>query len=107
MYSFAKDVLTTYREAGVDDKSGPALVSSLKKISKSGKFSIGGEHYKRVPSGYDANHPNAQLLKHNGLHTGMEMDIPELLYSRELLDFCYDKFKAMAPLNEWISESLG
>jgi hypothetical protein len=65
-------------------------------------YSYGGSHYKRVPRGYDANHPNSELLKHNGLFGSMETGIPEEFYSDKLVDYCFNIFKDMAPLHNWL-----
>jgi uncharacterized protein (TIGR02453 family) len=99
-YMFSKPLLKTYREAVVDKKSGPALVSAIKAVSKKGK--IGGKHYKKTPRGFDADHPNAEYLLYNGLHCMTETKIPDELYSEALVDYCFKWYKEMAPLHRWL-----
>jgi hypothetical protein len=70
-------------------------------------YEIGGRHYKRVPAGYDPGHPNAELLKHNGLYAGCELKIPEELFSARLVDFCFDRYEALAPLHRWLVRMAG
>jgi uncharacterized protein (TIGR02453 family) len=101
-YQFADAVIARYRKAVVDPKRGTELARLLEKILENKEFSLGGRHYQRVPAGFDPAHPNAELLKHNGLHVGFETRIPEDLYSARLVDYCFARFKAMAPLHDWL-----
>jgi Conserved hypothetical protein (DUF2461) len=61
-----------------------------------------GKHYKRIPKGYDPEHKNAELLLHNGMGTMTEYTIPDELYSAELIDWCFARYKEMAPLHKWL-----
>jgi uncharacterized protein (DUF2461 family) len=100
-YVFPDWLLIPYRKAVVDPKHGKELARLLKKVADRTDFMIGGRHYKRVPAGYDASHPNADLLLHNGLHAGREAAIPEEFFSPDLVDYCVDKFRPLAPLHRW------
>lgn len=101
-YMFSKPMLKTYRESVVDKKLGPALADAVKAVSKKGK--IGGKHYKQIPHGFDADHPNAEFLLYNGLHCMNEIKIPAELYSRELVNFCFKWYKSMLPLHKWLAD---
>ena len=105
-YMFPDAVLDRFRKAVVDPKRGRALARILAAIQADKGFELGGEHYKRVPAGFDPAHPNAALLKHRGLHVGFEAAIPEELYSPRLIDYCFEKYAAMAPLYAWLAKSL-
>lgn len=63
---------------------------------------LGGKHYKRIPGGYDSSHPNAELLLHNGLYAGCEIDIPDELYSDRLINYCWKRFYSLDPLHKWL-----
>ena len=102
-YMFPDWITERFRRAVVHPKCGKELASILKKIAQSSDFEIGGQHYKRVPPGYDPSHPNAPLLLHNGLHAGWETTTPEELFTPGLVDYCFDKFKPLAPLHRWLS----
>jgi hypothetical protein len=65
---------------------------------------LGGEHYKRVPLGYKPEPPNAELMRYNGLTAGSEVPIPEEFYSAALLDYSYQKFVEMYPIQHWLYE---
>ncbi|HDY87082.1 MAG TPA: DUF2461 domain-containing protein [bacterium] len=107
IYCFPKPILDKYREYVVHKKHGPALTKALKEVAANGSYNIGGSHYKRVPRGFDASHKNATLLLHNGLYTGVESDIPDELFSRNLLDYCFVRFNDMLPIHKWLLKLTG
>ena len=104
IHTFSKDLLKAYREAVVDQVSGPALVGAINQVSAKKVYRLGGKHYKRVPRGYDPEHANAELLLYSGLTAGLEELIPEEFYSQALLDYCYQKYAEMYPIQHWLFE---
>ena len=70
-------------------------------------FSVEGEHYKRVPAGFDPGHPNAELLKHKGLYASFETKVPEEFYSARLVDYCFERFEPIVPLHRWLMKLFG
>ncbi|MBN1292456.1 MAG: DUF2461 domain-containing protein [Candidatus Latescibacteria bacterium] len=102
IYCFPKPLLDRYREYVVHKTHGPALAKAIQKVTEASEYTLGGEHFKRVPRGYDADHKYAALLRHNGLYAGIDMAVPDELFSEELLDYCFDKFYQMKPLHEWL-----
>jgi uncharacterized protein (TIGR02453 family) len=105
-YMFPEWLVGHYRKAVVHPKYGKELATILKKISEFTDLELGGQHYKRVPAGYDASHPNAGLLLHNGLHAWWETAIPEEFFSPGLVDYCFKKFRRLAPLHRWCAALL-
>ena len=103
-YIFPKPILPKYREAVVDRHRGRALRKAIDAVAKSGDYALGGEHYKRVPRGFDPEHRNADLLRYNSMWAGIEMKIPKELYTPEIVDFCYAHYKNMNPLHRWLKE---
>lgn len=106
LYLFPKDLLPPYREALVDPRRGPALAAALAELRAAGPYDVGGAHLKRVPSGFDPQHPNAALLKHNGLWVGAEGAIPDELYRAELVDWCFERYRTLKPVHDWLVEVL-
>jgi len=102
IYRFPKRLLDRYRRMVVDPEYGGELSDILKKISKIKDCELGGKHYKRIPGGYDSSHPNAELLLHNGLYAGCEIDIPDELYYDRLINYCWKRFYSLAPLHKWL-----
>jgi uncharacterized protein (TIGR02453 family) len=101
MYGFQKDMLHTYRESVVDDLLGSELVEVIY-ILKSSGYEVGGEHYKRVPRNFDADHPRAEFLKFNTLYCSIADLNPELMTQPEFMDVAYGHWTKMAPLHHWL-----
>ena len=107
MYMFPDSLLPRYRRAVVDPKLGKDLSKILADIAKHKAYEIGGQHYKRVPAGYDPGHPSAELLKHNGLWVGYETKIPVEFYSARLVDYCFECYQPLVPLHRWLMKWAG
>jgi uncharacterized protein (TIGR02453 family) len=106
VYMMSAPLLARYRRAVADPKKGEELSRVVAMISRLNGFTLGGAHYKRVPAGFDPSHPNAELLKHTGLYASYETRIPPEFFSSRLLDYCYQRFKAAAPLHRWLVKNL-
>ena len=104
-YMFPKNLLTQYRDAVVDKELGPELGKAVKKVSGKG-YQVNGKHYKRIPQGYDADHPNAEFLLYNGLHAMVEEKIPQEFYSETLVDYAFAHYKNMLPLHRWLMKAV-
>ncbi|MGB6339048.1 MAG: DUF2461 domain-containing protein [Candidatus Aminicenantaceae bacterium] len=102
IYMFSPKQLTRYRKAVVDPEWGQDLSDILTKISRRKDFKSGEKHYKRIPSGFDPDHPNAELLLYNGIHVWEETAIPEEFYSVKFVDYCWKKFLPFLPLHAWL-----
>ena len=106
LYTFTKTHLEAYREAVIDEKTGRILCDAVEKVKAAGKYQIGGKHYKRTPRGYDESHPLAEYLLYNSLYAYIEEAIPDALFSKKLLDYCLHRFKEMAPIHQWLMDSI-
>jgi uncharacterized protein (TIGR02453 family) len=106
-YMFPDHVLARFRRAVVDPKAGRELAAILADIRKRVGFEVGGQHYTRVPVGFDPSHPNAELLKHNGLYVGVEGTVPGEFYSSRLVDYCFERYLPVVPLHRWLVKRLG
>jgi uncharacterized protein (TIGR02453 family) len=102
MYAFSRPLLTRYRRAVADPEYGPELAAIVRRIVRRPGHSLGGEQYKRIPAGCDADPDAAFLLRHAGLYAGWEGSIPAELYSPALVDYCLERFRPMAPLHRWL-----
>jgi len=106
LYNFPNDLLKPYRDAVSDHKKGPEVAKILKKITKNSSYKLGGNHYKRVPRGYDSENSNSGLLLHNGLYVYYEGPIPKEAYSSDFLDYSFCVFKDMLPLHNWLRDNI-
>jgi uncharacterized protein (TIGR02453 family) len=102
LYIIPRPLLERYRRAVADPEYGPELAAIVRKLLSRPGFTIGGEHFKRVPAGYDPDPAAAGLLRHSGLYAGYEIPIPAELHSTALVDYCFDRFKPMEPLHRWL-----
>lgn len=102
MYCFPKDLLKPFRDSVVDPGRGAELDKAIERIKRSGPYDIGGEHYKRVPAGYDVDSRNSGLLLHNGLYAYYERPLPREIYSSDFVDYCFKIFRDMSPLHFWL-----
>lgn len=102
---FPKSLLDLYRQAVVDKKQGATLKNAIKKITDRG-YLLGGKHYKKIPRGYDAEHPNAQYLLYNGLTARVEERVPDAFFSDAIVDHAYSHYTNMLPLHQWLKKAL-
>jgi len=107
LYVIPRPLLERYRRTVADPEYGPELAAIVRKLTARPGFTIGGEHYKRVPAGYDAAPEAAQLLRHAGLYAGWEVPIPAELHTPALIDYCWERFKPMEPLHRWLTALVG
>jgi uncharacterized protein (TIGR02453 family) len=103
IHVFQKPVLAGYRDAVVDDQLGGDLEAAIAAVRGAGDYTVGGEHYKRVPRGYEADHPRADLLRYNGLwaHTAASID-PATITTPDLVEISLEHCRNMAPLHHWL-----
>jgi len=106
-YYFVDQALARYRKAAVDPKLGRELAGIAAEILKRKGWELGGRHFKRVPQGFDAAHPNVDLLKHNGLYAGWEGRIPKEFYSADLIEFCFERYASILSLHRWLVKVFG
>lgn len=95
--------LAGYRSAVVDSERGPEIRDIIDRLVAEYAIDLGGRHYKRVPSGFDAKHANADLLLHNGLYAGRKVPVPAALHLPGAIDYCVDVYEDFAPLLNWLA----
>jgi uncharacterized protein (TIGR02453 family) len=101
-WHFDRAELDAFRDAVVDEELGSSLEDTIEVVRAAGAYTVGGEHYKRVPRGYDKDHPRSDLLRYNGLwaHTS-DLD-PAVITRPELVPTALEHCRNMAPLHNWI-----
>ena len=82
VHTFSKEKLILHRKA-VDKESGGEELSQLMAAIKTTGCQIGGDQYKRVPTGFEPEHPRADLLKNKDLHASISDLDPELITKSE------------------------
>jgi uncharacterized protein (TIGR02453 family) len=93
--------LSAFRNAVVDDPSGVRrLVDEPRFAATFGPLS--GETLKRVPAGFRADHPEAELLKHKDVTFGHRLSDADVL-SPGLPDVIVDSFEIAVPVMRWLA----
>jgi len=105
MFAFNKEGLELYRSAILDDKSGNELTKILAKLGSD--YTLNDQHYKRVPRGFDPEHPRSHLLQYNGLYAFPKKDLGvTLIKSKDLVPTVLEHFKTLTPLHQWLVKTL-
>jgi uncharacterized protein (TIGR02453 family) len=102
MHSFPKAFLHSYREAVSDDKLGAELEDVVQQIKGAGAYEFGEPHYKKVPRGFDPDHPRAELLRYNTFYSSSPKIKKSILSKPELVDNCLEHIEKMFPLHHWL-----
>jgi len=106
MHRFEKDQLDAFRNSVVDARAGKAMEKAIADIRSAGPYEIGGATRKTVPRGFDADHPRAQYLLHEGLYAGFETGDTKVAETAGFVDFCTGHLKAMWPISKWLLRSV-
>lgn len=101
-YMMEPDERARFR-AAIADERGEELAAIVKKLEKHGFTLESKDVLKKVPRGFDPDHPRADLLKRNGLVLTFPKMDKELLVSRKIADWLVAQTKHAAPLVEWIT----
>jgi uncharacterized protein (TIGR02453 family) len=105
MFTFTPTVLQAFRAAVDDDQTGAELDRVRRELEAQG-YGVQGQHYRRVPAGYDPHHPRAALLRHNALYLHPPVLTPDVVCSPQLVDVCLEHFTAMVPVYQWLVAAL-
>ena len=91
---------TAFRSAVDNGRQGAALSKVLEALEVS--YSINEPALKRVPRGYQAEHPRADLLRRKGLTVTLQQRLPEELCTDEFVAWCVGHFRNFLPLHRWL-----
>jgi uncharacterized protein (TIGR02453 family) len=106
MFVFAKDALQRFRAAIADQQLGAELVTMIDSLRAKAGYAVQGAYYKRVPAGYEPNHPRAALLRYQGLYVHPPRLGADVVCSATLVDRCFEHFQAIAPIQRWLIKVL-
>ena len=106
-YHLRPDQLERYRNAVADNRKGPKFADAVTALRKA-KYSVDArESLKRVPRGFDADHPRAELLKLKGIHVGREFGTPRWVHTKTAATKITETWKAADPVNTWLNKHVG
>jgi len=104
-HEMAADQLTRFRDA-VAGKEGDRLTRIVSALTKGG-YQVTEPRFKRVPPGYPADHPRADLLRRAGLMASRGFRPGPWLHTREAKDRVRQAWKDSKPLNAWLETNVG
>ncbi|MGO9835050.1 MAG: DUF2461 domain-containing protein [Polyangiaceae bacterium] len=104
LYMMDAPVLARYRSAVADDTRGKELVKIIAKLEKDGFIadSLHDDVLKKVPRGFDPEHPRGELLRRKSLGVSFPAIPKGMLASPKLLPWLVDYAKKVVPLVEWL-----
>jgi uncharacterized protein (TIGR02453 family) len=107
MWAMGPEDLARHRRALLDERSGRHLEKLLRPLVASGYRIISAAQLSRAPKGVDPLHPRAALLRHKGLALDFPPIPAPVRDSRELLEWCVDRARDVAPVVRWLLEHTG
>jgi uncharacterized protein (TIGR02453 family) len=105
-YQLAKDQLDRYRQAVVDDTSGPKLDRVTDKLAAAG-LGLSGDTLQRAPRGVDPTHPRIGLLRRKGLAAGIDLGAPDWLSTPRCADEVAAVWRRLRPMMSWLHAHVG
>ena len=101
------DQITRLRSAIVASASGEGLERILGELGSAG-YEVGEATLARVPSGFSADSPRAELLRYTMVHAlrRVSPEPPEFA-SAAFVGWCMEQFVAVKPLVDWLAETIG
>ncbi len=105
LYRFPKELLERYRKAVAGNGSGTELSRICGMLEEKG-YTIGTHHYKRVPRGFPTDHPQAELLKYNGLTAMIEFEAGKSFHTAAFTEKAFSHYSEMKPLHDWLMSEL-
>jgi uncharacterized protein (TIGR02453 family) len=106
MHRFEPPVLAAYRAAVADEATGRALESAITEATGLRGVTVGGGQYKRVPREFGADHPRADLLRHNALYVSGDWKLPRSVSGPAFVGWAAEKLERMAPVERWLTAAL-
>lgn len=106
VHMLAPEQLARMRAAIDAEDSGAAIQEVVDRLRTEGNY-VGDEAYKRVPRGFAADHPRAELLRFGSLHAmQQDLPVPAEFYTDRFASWCAERFVPYAPLVQWLSDVL-
>ncbi|MFD4422799.1 DUF2461 domain-containing protein [Agromyces sp. NPDC058484] len=103
----APDQLARFRAAVDAERSGDALVAAIAEVESGGVAVTAHEQLKRVPRGFDSEHPRAELLRDKDLVAWKDWPVAPWLHTAEAEQVVADALRTSRPLTRWLDEHVG
>lgn len=100
------DQVTRLRAAIDDGRKAAALTRALA-VARAAGLELNDPDLLRVPRGYDADHPRAELLRRKSLTVSATMPIAKWLHRPAAYDRIREPLDAAAPMVKWLRRHVG
>ncbi len=101
IHGFEPAALQAYRSAVLDDARAAALADALAQARSAG--AVPGEpELKRVPRGFDRDHPRGALLRRKSLYADHQGPHPDTFHSAAFLETAMARARTLLPLFSWV-----
>jgi uncharacterized protein (TIGR02453 family) len=107
MYLLSPDQLKRYRAAVDDDGTGEELPRIIDKLHGAGIEVSSHEVLKRVPPGFDKEHPRAELLRYKDLVAWRDWPAAAWLGTAAARKRLEEFYRTCQPLNDWLHSAVG
>lgn len=105
-HGFDKEQLSVFREALLDSKKRARLLTAVAAADKAG-YPVHGEHYKRLPRGFeDAPEEAHDLLRFAALWTGEDEPHPKSMSSKAFVGWVARRWEKLDPIHRWLVDNL-
>lgn len=104
LYRFSKQMLDRYRAAVTEEGSGDEFHKIFFDLQRQG-YDTGTKHYKRVPRGFEDDQKNAEYLKYNSIHAGIDLEDVKM-DSEKLLQAIVSECKKLSKLHRWLVDEV-
>lgn len=102
--TFSDAGLTKWREAIDQSSSGEPFDTMVTTLLQNPPASLAPPELKKVPAGFDPDHPRSSLLKHKTFQLRWQKPVPETIYSPEFVDWCAAELSSVKSIHLWFKE---
>jgi len=106
-YMLGPDELKRYRAAVDDDGTGEELLRIIDKLAGAGIEVSSHDVLKRVPPGYDKEHPRGELLRHKDLVAWRDWPAAAWLGTSAARKRLEEFYRTCRPLDDWLRAAIG
>jgi len=105
-HGFDSERLADFRNAVLDTRTRNRLLKASEAATRAG-FPLSGEHYKRLPRGFeDAPEAAHRLLRHKALWAGSDQAPPASFHTKAFVGWAVRRWEKMTPLHRWLVDTL-
>lgn len=94
-----------FRERVTCEPGASEFAQAVRALGRPG-FEVMGRELKKIPKGYDPEHPNADFLLHNGLYASKELDFPKAFGTPRFATEIARLFEPCRGIMEWMARQL-